>query len=214
MQRAVLQKKITDKAKLATIGALCVFNTYGIEMLGCLTDSGRESFYDFRYRLERSRTESESKSRRKQDGTEKVSKRFQDGTDSFSDEGFTPSPAEMLKTHRDMAPTEQVAVRVEEKEELQAMPCMLGEQDGGTRCADVAGAYHRTPMEALESSFNARGFSDWSGYCSKVRSVCPASCDGRHAQECFRLLTKAIERCDRGDPWGITRTIIEQDRGF
>lgn len=215
MQRAILQKKITDKAKLATIGALCVFNTYGVEMLDCLTDSGRDSFLDFRYRLERSRTESESKtnSARKQDRTEKVSKRFQHETVSFSEEGFTPSTAETVKAHRNTVPTVQVAVKVEGKEEQQAMPCM-DESDGATRWVDVAGAVHDTPAEALEASFAARGFSGWSDYCSKVRGECPPGCDGSHAMECFELLMGAIDRCDRSNPWGLTKLILEQDRSF
>ena len=94
-----------------------------------------------------------------------------------------------------------------------ALPCM--EKSDGTSWRDLSGEYHRSPLEALEASFNARGFkADFAGYCSKVAGMCTGECGGEHMRDCFDLLMDSIERCKRPDPWRFTEKKIKEDRGY
>lgn len=94
-----------------------------------------------------------------------------------------------------------------------ALPCM--EKSDGTSWRDLSGEYHRTPLEALEASFKARGFeADFAGYCSKVAGMCEGECGGEHMRDCFDLLMDSIERCKRPDPWRFTEKKIKEDRGY
>lgn len=99
-----------------------------------------------------------------------------------------------------------------------ALPCLAAPAEGSSIFIDTQGKPHRTALGAITGSYIASGGTCPTGFVSRLRGLCPASCRGDPAQadECYQLVMAALAKYDPAkgrDPWPLCKTILEQERG-
>lgn len=99
-----------------------------------------------------------------------------------------------------------------------ALPCLAAPAEGSSVFIDTQGKPHRTALGAITGSYLAAGGRDPTGFVSRLRGLCPASCRGdpARADECYGLVMAALAKYDPAkgrDPWPLCKTILEQERG-
>ena len=101
-----------------------------------------------------------------------------------------------------------------DEEDVVLPPCM-GRTFSGCSFSDIGGGRHSTLKGAVEASLACRSFRcSPDAFLAKVRTLC-GGCSGEHVEdvdECSAVILDAIEKATAADPWGLTRTKLEQDR--
>lgn len=233
MVDAVLtDERMTDSAKLKAIGALAVFNATGIDMSSSCDRAGRSIFSAFRYRLHKSRVNSKNKrgkhSEQLSDGNETVSVQILDGNQtvfhSEIDNGFLSLPAETQNSPANETPTgqgqgqgkgiyRQASARHGEtgRQDIAAsLPAWMCQRYAGEGFRDIGGGTHPTYRDAVAASFKIKGYADPDGYLAKVATICGADGD-EPVDEIIAITLDAVEKCNRADPWAITRKMLIED---
>ena len=102
-----------------------------------------------------------------------------------------------------------------------AIPCFSADPTDleDVRFLAVEGKTHRTMFDAVKASFSNRCAGSFALYCQKFVSSCTRDCDRskRSRRHCFNIAMCALQKYDparSGDPFTITRKLIEEDRGF
>ena len=91
-----------------------------------------------------------------------------------------------------------------------SLPAWMCRRYDGEGFRDICGGTHPTYRDAVAASFEIKGYADPDGYLAKVATTCGADGD-EPVDEIIAITLDAVEKCNRADPWPLTKKMIAED---